>query len=56
MHSRARIAPTSSREGDIEMGARSSAGSGETTTDARIEWDLGDFEFPDYKERMNCPI
>lgn len=21
-----------------------------------IEWDLGDFEFPDYKERMNCPI
>jgi hypothetical protein len=21
-----------------------------------VEWDLGDFEFPDYKERMNAPI
>ena len=21
-----------------------------------IEWDLGDWEFPDYKERMNVPV
>ncbi|KAJ5965480.1 hypothetical protein N7481_012194 [Penicillium waksmanii] len=21
-----------------------------------VEWDLGDFEFPDYKERMNAPL
>lgn len=35
---------------DIEMG------SGSSKTGPSIEWDLGDFEFPDYKERMNNPI
>lgn len=24
--------------------------------DPAIEWDLADFEFPDYKERMNAPL
>lgn len=41
---------------EIEMGQRSSGGSGKKSSDTAIEWDLGDFEFPDYKERMNAPI
>jgi hypothetical protein len=42
------------RGGDLEMaeGARGSEG----RSNPSIEWDLGDFEFPDYKERMNAPI
>lgn len=39
-------------EGDLEMGRPGS----QKTCDTAIEWDLGDFEFPDYKERMNCPV
>jgi hypothetical protein len=44
---------------DVEKGAgasNSSAGDGNTRSNPSIEWDLGDFEFPDYKERMNAPI
>jgi hypothetical protein len=29
---------------------------GGVVSNPSIEWDLGDFEFPDYKERMNAPI
>lgn len=54
-------------ERDIELGeiSASASGSGSAGTGAgasqgtwnpSIEWDLGDFEFPDYKERMNAPI
>lgn len=47
------------KSGDVEMAERaskSSTGQGNTRSDPSIEWDLGDFEFPDYKERMNAPI
>ncbi|KAJ5119753.1 hypothetical protein N7448_010422 [Penicillium atrosanguineum] len=37
-------------------GTGSGTGSGAGTWNTSIEWDLGDFEFPDYKERMNAPI
>lgn len=47
-------------ERDIEMGeisaSASGSGAGQGTWNPSIEWDLGDFEFPDYKERMNAPI
>lgn len=39
---------------DFEMGLRRGSAVGNRNTS--IEWDLGDFEFPDYKERMNAPI
>ncbi|CAG8373214.1 unnamed protein product [Penicillium salamii] len=39
---------------DLEMAGLSNAG--ESRSNPSIEWDLGDFEFPDYKERMNAPI
>ncbi|KAJ5766903.1 uncharacterized protein N7511_004519 [Penicillium nucicola] len=43
----------SPHERDLEMGTLDSCSArGEPS----IEWDLGDFEFPDYKERMNAPI
>ena len=45
--------------GDVEKGERASnrgAGHGKSHSNPSIEWDLGDFEFPDYKERMNAPI
>ncbi|KAJ5820143.1 hypothetical protein N7474_005734 [Penicillium riverlandense] len=39
---------------DLEMGVSTE---GEPKSwNSTIEWDLGDFEFPDYKERMNAPI
>lgn len=46
------------RERDLEMGpmGEGSNSSGKGTGNPSIEWDLGDFEFPDYKERMNAPI
>ena len=46
------------RERDLEMGpmGEGSHSSGKGTWNPSIEWDLGDFEFPDYKERMNAPI
>ncbi|KAJ5459772.1 uncharacterized protein N7458_001324 [Penicillium daleae] len=49
------------RDFEMEMGVRRGSvatkgsgvnGVGNTST----EWDLGDWEFPDYKERMNAPI
>ncbi|KAJ5624159.1 hypothetical protein N7510_000468 [Penicillium lagena] len=39
---------------DLEMGV--SAEGESKSWNPTIEWDLGDFEFPDYKERMNAPI
>lgn len=42
--------------GDVEHGERSSGGSENKSRKSAVEWDLGDFEFPDYKDRMNCPI
>lgn len=42
------------RERDLEMGHSAREGGG--VSNPVIEWDLGDFEFPDYKERMNAPI
>lgn len=50
------IVPGTTQIHDIEMAERSSGGSGPKSSDTAIEWDLGDFEFPDYKERMNAPI
>ncbi|KAJ5703798.1 hypothetical protein N7493_010936 [Penicillium malachiteum] len=46
------------KERDIEMGqiGEGSNSSGKGTGNPSIEWDLGDWEFPDYKERMNAPI
>lgn len=55
------------RDGDFEMEMGSGVGGGmggrkESTMgvnrvrNTSIEWDLGDWEFPDYKERMNAPI
>ncbi|KAJ6111779.1 hypothetical protein N7523_007840 [Penicillium sp. IBT 18751x] len=41
---------------DRDFEAERSGGSGGGTWNPSIEWDLGDFEFPDYKERMNVPI
>ncbi|KAJ5668108.1 uncharacterized protein N7477_006678 [Penicillium maclennaniae] len=41
---------------DRDFEAERSRGSGAGTWNASIEWDLGDFKFPDYKERMNAPI
>ncbi|OQD81970.1 hypothetical protein PENANT_c024G08849 [Penicillium antarcticum] len=41
------------RERDLEMGTLDSHSARGVPS---IEWDLGDFEFPDYKERMNAPI
>ncbi|CAI7677917.1 unnamed protein product [Penicillium pancosmium] len=37
---------TGTNEHDFELEPRSPS----------VEWDLGDFEFPDYKERMNAPL
>ncbi|KAJ5334881.1 hypothetical protein N7452_007284 [Penicillium brevicompactum] len=46
------------RGGDLEMaeGASNRSVGNEGRSNPSIEWDLGDFEFPDYKERMNAPI
>ncbi|GLI76887.1 hypothetical protein PoHVEF18_005165 [Penicillium ochrochloron] len=42
---------------DFEMGFRWGSQAGiNGVRNTSIEWDLGDFEFPDYKERMNAPI
>jgi hypothetical protein len=46
------------QEKDLEMGTLDSHSvrGGGVVSNPSIEWDLGDFEFPDYKERMNAPI
>lgn len=49
------ITPSRSRDRDIEMNDVACERE-KSPVDPRIEWDLGDFEFPDYKERMNCPL
>lgn len=52
------FSPHDTKEGeDLEMG-KSSSGGGEDKpwNPTGIDGDLGDFEFPDYKKRMNCPI
>lgn len=46
---------------EMEMGAGVGGRKGSTAEvsgvrNTNIEWDLGDWEFPDYKERMNAPI
>ncbi|KAJ5153320.1 uncharacterized protein N7482_009798 [Penicillium canariense] len=53
-----KIAPhdTQDREFEMEMGLRRGSATASGTGNTGIEWDLGDFEFPDYKERMNSPI
>ena len=43
-------------EAERSSGSGSGTGSGAGTWNPSIEWDLGDFEFPNYKERMNAPI
>jgi len=47
------LAGNEKQDRDLEMGL--AAGSSDSWNPT-IEWDLGDFEFPDYKERMNAPI
>lgn len=52
---------TRDRDFEMEMGSGMGGRKGSTaavnrTRNASIEWDLGDWEFPDYKERMNAPI
>lgn len=49
------------RDFEMEMGVRrgsvATRGSGVNgVRNTSTEWDLGDWEFPDYKERMNAPI
>lgn len=47
----------SGKGADLEMAEGASFRSGnDGRSNPSIEWDLGDFEFPDYKERMNAPI
>lgn len=41
---------------DFEMGLRRGSAAGTGGRKPSVEWDLGDFEFPDYKERMNAPL
>ncbi|CAI7577610.1 unnamed protein product [Penicillium glandicola] len=44
---------------DVEMGervVRSSIANGDPSSIPSVERDFGDFDFPDYKERMNAPI
>lgn len=48
-------------EMELGMGLRKGSatagnGAGNRPRNMSIEWDLGDWEFPDYKERMNSPI
>lgn len=50
------VSPVGLQVGDAELGERSSGGSENKLWKTSIEWDLGDFEFPDYKDRMNCPV
>lgn len=51
------LVPDGTRDRDFETERNSGSGCGTTGTwNTAIEWDLGDFEFPDYKERMNAPI
>ncbi|KAJ5692528.1 hypothetical protein N7462_001951 [Penicillium macrosclerotiorum] len=45
------------RDFELESGLGTSfASAGNASWSPSIEWDLGDFEFPDYKERMNAPL
>lgn len=50
------VLPHGTQNGEFEMGERSPEASENKSWDTAIEWDLGNFEFPDYQERMNCPI
>ena len=56
----ANLPPIGSEEQPFEMANRDSGRGTEENEEGRrnrgIEWDLGDFEFPDYKERMNAPL
>lgn len=49
---------TRDRDFGMEMGVRrgSATAGANGARNTSIEWDLGDFEFPDYRERMNAPI
>jgi hypothetical protein len=47
---------TQDRDFEAERSSGTGSGSRAGTGNSSIEWDLGDFEFPDYKERMNAPI
>jgi len=49
------LVPDRSSVRNLETGRSSGSGSGRTWNTS-FERDLGDFEFPDYKERMNAPI
>ncbi|KAJ5197938.1 uncharacterized protein N7498_007055 [Penicillium cinerascens] len=51
------VVPDGTHDRDFEAELNSGSG-GEIpgAWNTAIEWDLGDFEFPDYKERMNAPI
>ncbi|KAJ5220314.1 hypothetical protein N7468_009518 [Penicillium chermesinum] len=44
------LVPKDPHDRDLEMA------SGSSKTGPGIEWDLGDFEFQEYKERMNAPM
>lgn len=51
------------KDGDFEMEMGSGMGVSKGSTvgvkgvrNTNIEWDLGDWEFPDYNERMNAPL
>lgn len=50
------LVPHRTWDRDFEAERSSGTGSGSRAGNTSIEWDLGDFEFPDYKERMNAPI
>jgi hypothetical protein len=47
---------TQDRDFQAKRGSGSGSGGETGTWNTAVEWDLGDYEFPDYKERMNAPI
>lgn len=50
------VFPVGSHVGDVELGERNFDASESKSRKTSFERDLGEFEFPDYKGRMNCPI
>lgn len=50
------LAPDRTHDRSFEAERNGSGCEATGNWNASIEWDLGDFEFPDYKERMNAPL
>lgn len=50
------LVPDGTHDRDFEAERSGSSYEATGVWNTAIEWDLGDFEFPDYKERINAPI